>query len=54
VATGGIVDTRLAYTLAALTGLVRREGITAEEAAARVGLSPKHRAQLLPLVSKFV
>jgi subtilisin family serine protease len=51
---GGRVDTRAAYTLAALTGVVRREGLTPELAADKLQLSAAERERLLPLVSKYV
>lgn len=51
---GGRVDSRAAYTLAALTGVVRREGISAEAAAEKLQLSAAERERLLPLVAKYV
>lgn len=50
----GKVDIRAAYTLAGLTGLVRREGITPEAAADRLQLSGTERERLLPLVARYV
>ncbi|HLL53839.1 MAG TPA: S8 family serine peptidase [Myxococcaceae bacterium] len=50
----GRVDSRAAYTLAAITGVVRREGISAEAAADKLQLSTAERERLLPLVSRYV
>ena len=50
---GGPINSDRACKLAALTGLVRR-GETPSAAAAKLGLTREDRAQLLPLVSRFV
>jgi subtilisin family serine protease len=50
---GGPINSARACKLAALTGLVRR-GETPQAAAAKLGLTREDRAQLLPLVSRFL
>src|SRR5262249_49145462 len=53
VQSGGPINSARASTLAALTRLVPK-GETPPAAAARLGLTREDRAQLLPLVSRYV
>ncbi len=50
---GGLINERKAYELAALTGLMRR-GVPAEEAATQLGLSKESTEELLPLAQEYV
>jgi hypothetical protein len=50
---GGLINERKAYELAALTGLMRR-GVTAEAAARQLRLSQASRDELIPLAQEYV
>ncbi len=50
---GGLIDAQSAYTVAALTGLVRREGVTLEAAAERLGLDAETFESLRAVAEHF-
>ena len=50
---GGLVDAQAAYTVAGLTGLVRREGLTLEAAAEQLGLDAETFEALRPIAERF-
>jgi subtilisin family serine protease len=50
---GGLINEKKAYELAALTGLMRR-GVTAEAAVKQLGLSKASADELLPLAKEYV
>lgn len=53
VASGGPINPERASQLAAMTGLMRRDGISAEEAADRVGIVGQERDRLLTLAERL-